>query len=431
MKSPADQVLNDTAIASIFRDEAGSILASLIRQFRDFDLAEDALQDALAHAMHVWPRNGMPRNGAAWLLTTARRRAIDRIRHASVVHDDMTRQALLTQAQVHATGEGEGETEQVVPDERLRLIFTCCHPALNEDAQVALTLRTLCGLTTPQIARAFLVGEPTMAQRLVRAKKKIRQAGIPYEVPEGDVLTERLTAVCDVIYLIFNEGFASSEGDAPVRVDLCEEAIRLGRILFYLLPRPEPGGLLALMLLHDARRAARATDTAHYVPISQQDRSLWNQDQIKEGTDLLLQCLGQRRPGPFQVQAAISAVHAQAQSPAQTDWPQIAGLYAALYEMQPTPVVLLNRAVAMANAGQLDAGLSLLASLGDTLHGYQPWHAAQAELLARNQQYDEAAHAYRDAIGLTTNAAQRRFLQGQLDSLVAHSENARTHSAKR
>jgi RNA polymerase sigma-70 factor (ECF subfamily) len=414
--------VEEAAIALIFRAESGSILASLIRQFRDFDLAEDALQDALIEALDRWPRDGMPRNMAAWLLTSARRRAIDRIRRANVAQDDVIRHAIVQQSQLNATTEGEAETDQAVPDERLRLIFTCCHPALNEDAQVALTLRTLCGLTTPEIARSFLVGETTMGQRLVRAKKKIRDAGIPYEVPEGEALGDRLAAVCDVIYLIFNEGFATSDGEAQVRVDLCLEAIRLARILYQLMPRPEPGGLLALLLLHDARRVARTSDAATYVPIDQQDRPLWHQGQIEEGTALLLECLAQRRPGPFQVQAAISAVHAQAVRADQTDWPQIAGLYRALYEMQPSPVVLLNRAVAMANAGQLTQAIDLLDSIREDLADYQPWHAARAELLARSNQIEEATIAYREAIRLSTNAAQRRFLQQQLDTLGKASE---------
>ena len=419
-QSPGDQQLvSEAGIAGIFREEAGSILASLIRQFRDFDLAEDALQDALADALAQWPSRGVPDNGAAWLLSTARRRAIDRIRRNVVAHNDTTRQYLQIQAGVDEPDEQNAETAQAVPEERLRLIFTCCHPALNQPVQVALTLRTLCGLSTPEIARAYLVSEATMQQRIVRAKKKIRDAGIPYEVPGGSALDERLAAVCDVIYLIFNEGFAASEGETPVRVDLCHEALRLGRILVQLMPGPEPGGLLALMLLHDARRAARITSEGHYVPIDEQDRSLWHRAQIDEGTSLLLQCLAQRRPGPFQVQAAISAVHAQAVTAAQTDWPQIAGLYAALYQMQPSAVVRLNQAVALANAGSVDDGLHMLQALEPDLEDYQPWHAAHADLLARAGRVDEAVLAYRGAIERSGNDAQRRFLQQRLARLVA------------
>lgn len=419
-----EQSVSQEGIAGLFREEAGSILASLIRQFRDFDLAEEALQDALTDALAQWPQRGVPDNGAAWLLSTARRRAIDRIRRNVVAKNEATRQYLQIQAGLDEPDEQTAETEQAVPEERLRLIFTCCHPALNQPAQVALTLRTLCGLSTPEIARAYLVSEATMQQRLVRAKKKIRDAGIPYEVPDGNVLDERLAAVCDVIYLIFNEGFAASEGESAVRVDLCREAVRLGRILVQLMPGPEPGGLLALMLLHDARRDARVAGAGRYVPIDEQDRSLWNRAQIQEGTNLLLQCLAQRRPGPFQVQAAISAVHAQAVNASQTDWPQIAGLYAALYQMQPSAVVRLNQAVALANAGSVDDGLHMLRALGSALGDYQPWHAAHADLLARVGQVNEAVLAYRRAIDLTANDAQRSFLQQRLERLVAAGQAA-------
>ncbi|MGB7181094.1 MAG: sigma-70 family RNA polymerase sigma factor [Burkholderiaceae bacterium] len=411
--------INET-LTRVYREDAGGVLAVLIRQFRDFDLAEDALQDAMAEALASWRRDGPPRNGAAWLLTTARRRAIDRIRRAVNARDQAAQLALLNDVMVGAASDNDSdlpESEQPIPDERLRLVFTCCHPALNEAAQVALTLRTICGLSVPQIARAYLVSEATMAQRLVRAKNKIRAAAIPYEIPQADVLSERLNVVCDVIYLIFNEGFAASDGVSPLRPDLCAEAIRLGRILYQLMPVPEPGGLLALMMLHDARRDARVGPDNSYIPIAEQNRSQWDHTQIEQGVELLLHCLGQRRPGPFQVQAAISAVHAQAPDAGQTDWEQIAGLYKALYEMTPTAVVMLNRAVAVANAGQVNAGLDLLNSVADELTDYQPLYAARADLSARCDNIDAAVENYQQAIAMSANAAERDFLHKKLQAI--------------
>ncbi len=405
---------DDLTLARIYRDDAGGVLAVLIRQFRDFDLAEDALQDALAEALVAWRRDGLPRSTAGWLLTVARRRAIDRIRRALTVRDEANQRELL--ARIEDDGE-EAEEMQPVPDERLRLIFTCCHPALAPDAQVALTLRTICGLTTQQIARAYLTSDVTMAQRLVRAKSKIKLAAIPYEVPGALQLNERLAAVLDVIYLIFNEGFSASDGASPVREELCAEAIRLENILYKLMPHPEAGGLLALMWLHDARRVARAKADGVYVPLDLQDRSLWDREQIARGKQVLLQCLARNRPGPFQIQAAISAVHADAETFAETDWTQIAGLYGALEKKEPSPVVTLNRAVALANAGDVEGGLALLAAIAAALEDYQPLHAARADLLMRCGRSGEAALAYRKAIDLSRNEAERTFLMGKLSQL--------------
>lgn len=408
----------DEALARIYREDAGGVLSVLVGQLRDFDLAEDALQDAMAEAVVSWRRDGPPRNGAGWLLTAARRRAIDRIRRSVTARDEATRRELL--ARLEDDG-GEAEGDQPIPDERLRLIFTCCHPALGQEARVALTLRTVCGLSTPEIARAYLVSDVTMSQRLVRAKNKIRATAIPYEVPDGPELAERLASVLDVIYLIFNEGFAATEGASPTRADLCLEAIRLNRILYQLMPNPESGGLLALMLLHDARRDARTDDTGAYIPIAEQDRTRWNCELVDQGTKLLLHCLGQHRPGPFQVQAAISAVHAEAPSIDATDWVQIAGLYAALSEMAPTAVVTLNRAVAVANAETAEAGLALLETVARELDDYQPLHAARADLLKRCGRCSEAASAYRRAIALSANASERDFLERRLAQVAGKS----------
>lgn len=404
----------DEALARVYQEDAGGVLSVLIGQFRDFDLAEDALQDAISEAITGWRRDGPPRNGAAWLLTVARRRAIDRIRRTSTALDDANQQEIILRLEDE---DDTAETDQPIPDERLRLIFTCCHPALAPEARVALTLRSLCGLTTPEIARAFLVPDTTMGQRLSRAKKKISATAIPYEVPDGPQLESRLVSVLDCIYLIFNEGFAATEGASPVRADLCLEAIRLGRILYRLMPHPEVGGLLALMILHDARRSARTTEAATYIPIADQDRTRWDQNQIREGTEMLLTCLGQSRPGPFQVQAAISAVHAEAKSADETDWTQIAGLYGALSQMMPSPVVTLNRAVAVSHAETPEVGLALARTVAEALESYQPFHAAHADLLRRAGRTTEAEAAYRQAIDMSSNQAEQHFLQKQLDTL--------------
>lgn len=411
----------DATLTRIYREDAGGVLSVLIAQLRDFDLAEEALHDAVAQAVVAWRRDGAPRNGAAWLLTAARRRAIDRIRKSARARDDATQRLLLSQLE---ESDRDDEQNQPIPDERLRLIFTCCHPALSQEAQVALTLRTLCGLSTREIARAYLVADSAMSQRIVRAKTKIKAAAIPYEVPGGNALGERLSAVLDVVYLIFNEGFAATEGSVPTRADLCVEAIRLGRILYQLMPHPESGGLLALMLLHDARRATRSNAAGTYIPIAEQDRTLWDHGLIDQGTQLLQYCLGQRRPGPFQIQAAISAVHAEAKTTEETDWQQIRGLYSALYRMTPTAVVALNLAVALARADKVDAGLELLESVAEELDGYQPLHAARAELLRQSERSTEAADAYRRAIELSANSAERAFLATQLAQVEVGSNSA-------
>ena len=404
----------DTYLAGIFREDAGRVLSALIVQLRDFDFAEDALQDAVSAALTAWRRDGLPVNGAAWLLTAARRKAIDRLRRNAVRDAPRNVQAIVDELEQSVA---EPEDQQDIPDERLRLIFTCCNPALNQAAQIALTLRTLCGLSTREIARAFLVPEPTMAQRLVRAKGKINKAGIPYQVPEAPHLAARLQAVLATVYLIFNEGYAATDGDSPIRADLCEEAIRLGRLLVRLTPQAEAGGLLALMLLHDSRRTARHSADGEMIALDAQDRGQWDKARIDEGTRLLRASLGRNRPGPYQVQAAISAFHGEAATFAETDWPQIAGLYAALEQMTPSPVVTLNRAVAVSHCGSVEEALQILDSVTEALAGYQPLLAARADFLRRLGRAAAAQTAYRAALELTTNAAERGFLEKRLDTL--------------
>ena len=408
------------AVDRAFREESGRVLATLIRHLGgDFALAEDALQDALADALRTWPRSGTPANPGAWITVTARRRAIDRLRRERVLADRV--QALQILMDLEHQAEPDPGPESAVPDDRLRLIFTCCHPALGMEARVALTLRTLGGLTTPEIARAFLVPEATMAQRLVRAKRKIAAARIPYRVPADEQLPERLAGVLAVVYLVFNEGYAARDDDRLVRAELCDEAIRLGRLLTRLMPDDaETAGLLALMLLHDSRRAARIGPDGRFVALPDQDRARWDAARIAEGTGVLDRALRLRRPGPYQLQAAISALHATAATADDTDWPQIAQLYGRLAHHAPSPVVQVNRAVAIGMADGPRAGLCVLDALGDDrrLAGYQPFHAARADLLRRAGDAAAAAAAYDDAIALSTNAVERAELERRRAALA-------------
>jgi RNA polymerase sigma-70 factor (ECF subfamily) len=415
---PADPV--SAAIARAFRDERAIVLATLIRQAGDFQLAEDAVQDAFEAAVMQWRRDGVPANPGAWITTAARRRAIDRLRRDRSVAHRAERLAELTRLDAQHEEEPSMDDESTIVDDRLRLVFTCCHPALDLPARVALTLRALGGMTTGEIARAFLVAEPTMGKRIVRAKRKIAEARIPYRVPADEELPDRLRGVLRVVYLIFNEGYAATEGDRLVRGELCDEAIRLGELLCRLMPDDaEVWGLLALMLLHDARRAARVDSSGRYVALDAQDRSLWDQDRIGEGLAKLERAVRLRRPGEYQLQAAITALQIQAPSADATDWAQIAELYGAVARLNPSPVVELNRAVAVGFASGPVAGLELLEPLlGDpALERYQPLHAAHAELLSRAGDAAGAAGAYQRAIALTANAVERAELERRLGAL--------------
>jgi RNA polymerase sigma-70 factor, ECF subfamily len=415
---PADSV--SAAVARAFRDERAIVLASLIRQAGDFQLAEDAVQDAFEAAVTAWRRDGVPANPGAWITTAARRRAIDRLRRARSVADRAERMAELARVEAQDEEELSVNDESSIVDDRLRLIFTCCHPALEMPARVALTLRTLGGMTTSEIARAFLVAEPTMGKRIVRAKRKIADARIPYRVPADDELPERLRGVLRVVYLIFNEGYAATEGDRLVRGELCEEAIRLGELLCRLMPDDaEVWGLSALMLLHDARRAARVDPGGRYVALDEQDRSLWDQGRIREGLGRLERAVRLRRPGEYQLQAAITALQIQAPDAENTDWAQIAELYGALARLNSSPVVELNRAVAVGLADGPAAGLTLLEPLlvDSALERYQPLHAAHAELLNRAGDAAAAARAYDRAIALSANAVEQAELERRLGAL--------------
>jgi RNA polymerase sigma-70 factor, ECF subfamily len=408
------------AVERAFRDERAAVLATLIRNVGDFQLAEDAVQDAFAAAVASWPRVGVPSNPAAWIATVARRRAIDRMRRARSLAD---RTGRLAEVAMLDSQEHKPEAEaDLVADDRLRLIFTCCHPALAMSARVALTLRTLGGMSTAEVARAFVVSEPTMGKRIARAKRKIADAHIPYRVPSDEELPDRLGDVLRVVYLIFNEGYSASEGDRLVRGELCAEAIRLGRLLSALMPDDaEVWGLLALMLLHDTRRSERVDPAGRYVPLDEQDRSRWNQDRLQDGLRSLERSVRLKRPGQYQLQAAITALHVQASDAESTDWAQIAKLYGALAKLHPSPVVELNRAAAVGFAYGPEAGLDLLAPLltDPSLDRYQPMHAAHAELLKRAGDLAGARRAYERAIARSANTVERSELERRLRTLPA------------
>jgi len=411
---PLPQHAVHAQIESVYRAESRRVLATLIRLLGDFDLAEEALHDAFRAALEQWPRDGMPDNPRAWLVSAGRFKAIDGLRKRARF-DALDE----SHEQIAATEDPAPWDKEYVEDDRLRLIFTCCHPALAPDAQVALTLREVCGLATEEIARAFLTPAPTLAQRIVRAKAKIRDARIPYEVPAPGELPQRLDAVLRVIYLVFNEGYAASSGNALTRGDLSAEAIRLGRLLCELQPDPEASGLLALMLLQESRRAARATPEGELVLLEDQDRTLWDRALIEEGIGLVEQALSSRRFGPYTLQAAIAAVHAEAPDAADTDWPQIVGLYDVLARVAPSPVVALNRAVAVAMRDGPATGLALIdAILADgALDGYHLAHAARAELCRRLGRIEEARAGFERALTLARQEPERRFLQRRLAAL--------------
>ncbi|MGE3248105.1 MAG: RNA polymerase sigma factor [Beijerinckiaceae bacterium] len=400
------------AIDAIVRAEWGRLLSLLIATLNDIQLAEDSLQDAVESALRHWPRHDLPRSPVGWLLQTARRKAIDRIRRARNFVSKQTEYAILLELDADASSDLD---EHLIPDERLRLIFICCHPALEEKTRVAMTLRALGGLTTAEIANAFLDKEETMAQRLARAKRKIRLAGIPFRIPDAPEWPERLKTVLTVLYLIFNEGYAASSGDTLIRRTLCDEAIRLTRALLGLLPRePEIIGLLALMLLHNSRRDSRQSPDGVFVAMEEQDRTLWNPEMIEEGLALVEKSLSMGSAGPFQLQAAISAIHAEAKSFDQTNWREIVAIYDLLLRMQPSPVIRLNRAAALSYALSPDIALAELHNLETALADYQPFHATVADCLRRSGQNAEAAAAYRRAIRKTEQPASRAFLQKRL-----------------
>jgi RNA polymerase sigma-70 factor (ECF subfamily) len=413
---PAADQIHET-VSAVYQSESRRVLATLIRLLGDFDAAEEALHDAFRAALEQWPRAGVPSNPRAWLVSAGRFKAIDALRRQRrfTPLDEAGAAADVAVDDTSAFADPDS-----VEDDRLRLIFTCCHPALASDAQVALTLREVCGLTTEEIARSFLTPAPTLAQRIVRAKNKIRDAHIPYEVPSQAELPARLDAVLRVIYLVFNEGYAASSGATVTRHDLSAEAIRLGRVLIDLLPEPEAVGLLALMLLQDSRRAARSTPAGEIILLEDQDRSLWNRDQIAEGQRLVERALGSRRPGPYSIQAAIAAVHAGSPDAASTDWAEIVGLYDVLWRLDPSPVIELNRAVAIAMRDGPGAGLALVEAILDRgdLRDYRLAHAARAELCRRLGRKTAARASYEKALALTKQEPERRFLERRLAQLT-------------
>jgi RNA polymerase sigma-70 factor (ECF subfamily) len=416
MSEPTGEDRAREAVEAVYRSDSRRVLATLIRLLGDFDLAEEALHEAFAAAVEQWPHEGMPANPRAWLVSTGRFKAIDAMRRRA--RFDASQAELAERLEAETAGPRPGEAEDIV-DDRLRLIFTCCHPALPADAQVALTLREVCGLTTEEIARAFLTAPPTLAQRIVRAKAKIRDAHIPYEVPALTELPDRLDTVLHVVYLVFNEGYSASSGESLTRADLSSEAIRLGRLLVELLPEPEAVGLLALMLLHESRRPARTSPAGELVLLDDQDRSLWSREQIAEGTALVERALASRRIGPYTLQAAIAAVHAEAPAASVTDWAQIVGLYDVLVRAEPSPVVELNRAAAVAMRDGPAAGLALIDAIlarGD-LADYPLAHSARAELCRRLGKTGDARASYERALALTRQEPQRRFLERRLADL--------------